>query len=137
MATLLIGMFRGAPQYLAATGFIVGLFLFLFAVPGTYLLGIHSEEFRDDEIIQDQWGNTMRSMFTLFRLMTLDNWSDVVRPIVKENNGMAIYFVVFMLLAVFFVSNVITAVLVERTIKAAAASEAEIARVEKKSINKM
>lgn len=60
----------------------------------------------------------LRSMLTLFQIMTLDSWSDdVVRHVGKQQPGMIAFFLAFIAITVLGVLNVIVGVVVEATMR--------------------
>eukprot|EP00929_Paragymnodinium_shiwhaense_P110035 TRINITY_DN76722_c0_g1_i1.p1 TRINITY_DN76722_c0_g1~~TRINITY_DN76722_c0_g1_i1.p1 ORF type:complete len:487 (+),score=153.60 TRINITY_DN76722_c0_g1_i1:76-1536(+) len=58
------------------------------------------------------------SMYTLFEVMTIEGWIDVVRPIVLTQPLLLLFFFVFVFVAGFFLLNLVTAVVVDRTVQA-------------------
>lgn len=111
------------------------MILYLFGVVGTELIG-HNPVFRDNEHVQDYFGNTIKSMLTLFQLMTLDTWmEDIARPVVDQQFNLVIFFVLFINLGVFVFWNLITAIIVENAFnleKKDAAGVAKQAELNKK-----
>merc|ERR1719343_1122641 len=57
-------------------------------------------------------------MFTLFEVMTLDSWSGNVRPMLHTRFHVVLFFVVFIITTAFFLLNLVTAVVVDRTVAA-------------------
>ena len=64
---------------------------------------------------QEYWGNFMKSLYTLFQVLTGESWSEAVaRPLLEWSPvPTAIYFVSFMLLNGIVLINVVVAVLLE------------------------
>merc|ERR1712187_479652 len=63
---------------------------------------------------QEKVGDLMKSMFTLFQMMTMDSYcDDVIRPIMDKQSVLAIFFVFYIMLAVFVFWNLITAIIVD------------------------
>merc|ERR1719421_445828 len=48
--------------------------------------------------------------------MTLEGWTDVVRPLVKYRPMLVVAFIVFIFISAFFLLNLVTAVVVDRTL---------------------
>mmetsp|Transcript_48070 Transcript_48070/g.150839 ORF Transcript_48070/g.150839 Transcript_48070/m.150839 type:complete len:799 (-) Transcript_48070:45-2441(-) len=62
------------------------------------------------------FGDFFTSMFTMFQVMTLDNWSDIVRALWLQTNqefGVACFFCSFQLIATMVLLNVVIAVLLD------------------------
>ena len=63
--------------------------------------------------LQESWGTVTTSMATLFQIMTLDDWMQEIGPVLEEQPGMLLFFIAFIAVSVFALTNLITAVLVE------------------------
>ena len=61
-----------------------------------------------------QWfGNLHLSVFSLFQIMTLEGWPDIVRTVMQEKPLAWIFFVTYILIATFSVLNLFIAVVVD------------------------
>lgn len=60
----------------------------------------------------DHFGNLGKSLFSLFQIMTLDNWSIIARPIVYKNIYAYLFFVPFILLSSYIILNIFIAIIV-------------------------
>jgi voltage-gated sodium channel len=61
-----------------------------------------------------EWfGNFHLSVFTLFQIMTLEGWPDIVRTVMQEKPFAWIFFVTYILIATFSVLNLFIAVVVD------------------------
>lgn len=100
--------------------------LYIFAIAGVEMIGYNSA-FVDDPMVEEYFGNVPKAMFTLFQVMTLDSWTQVARPIVHERPYLAGFFVFFISIAVFVLSNLITAVIVENAFAISKEDEEEVA----------
>eukprot|EP00419_Tripos_fusus_P078933 CAMPEP_0172934890 /NCGR_PEP_ID=MMETSP1075-20121228/221241_1 /TAXON_ID=2916 /ORGANISM="Ceratium fusus, Strain PA161109" /LENGTH=325 /DNA_ID=CAMNT_0013796249 /DNA_START=145 /DNA_END=1123 /DNA_ORIENTATION=+ len=85
---------------------------------------------RGDKYSEEYYGNFLKSLFTLFQILTGESWSEMgVRPILEEspdvvsNIGSAIFFTSFVLINSMLLLNVVVAVLLDGM--AAASDEAE------------
>lgn len=58
------------------------------------------------------------SMYTLFEVMLMEGWTDVVRPLVHHRPYWVFLFILFIFMATFFLLNLVTAVVVNRTLEA-------------------
>jgi len=80
------------------------LVLYVFAITGTTLFG-------DDN--QEAFGNIGTSFFTLFGMITLDDWFDLCKDLPQEKQGsMFIFLVTFILAETFIFINLMVAVVV-------------------------
>jgi len=63
------------------------------------------------------------SMYSLFEIMTIDGWTGVARPLVLTQPFLLMFFFVFVFVAGFFLLNLVTAVVVDRTVAAQQAEQ--------------
>lgn len=69
---------------------------------------------------EDHFGTIPRSLYTMFRVMTLEHWSsDVARHVVANQWWMSIFFIIFLLITSFGIFNIVISVIVEQTLMAA------------------
>lgn len=88
---------------LASIGAVLAIFLYVFAVMAAKLFG---------QNYPDLFGNLVLSLFTLFQIMTLDGWSEIVRRIDSTHPFAGLFFVTYILLSTFTVLNLLIAVMV-------------------------
>ncbi len=98
---------------MASIAALLGLLLYVAAVMATQL-------FRDS--VPDRFGDLGTSLFTLFQVMTTDDWANVARSAMAVQPMAWIFFVVYMLLSTFAVLNLFIAVVV-RAMEQQVASE--------------
>lgn len=72
----------------------------------------------DIKEIQERTKTVGLSMFVLFEIMTLEGWTDYVRPLLKTNPFFVAFFIFFIFVTAFFLLNLVTAVVVDRTLSA-------------------
>ena len=93
---------------LPGMGSIVALMLLIFyvaAVMATKLYG---------GVAPEKFGNLGASFFTLFQLMTLEDWADgIVNPVLEQRPWAGLFFFPFILVATFVVLNLFIGVIVE------------------------
>lgn len=92
---------------LPGMGSIVALMALIFyvaAVMATKLYGATMEE---------EFGTLGASLFTLFQLMTLDDWANIVKPAMEKHPLALLFFLPFILVATFVVLNLFIGVIVE------------------------
>lgn len=86
------------------TAFLLTLIYYVYAIFGVNLFG---QEF------PELFGSVQNAFFTLFQMMTLDDWcSGVAMPILKAHPMSWIYFVSFVLISAFVVMNVVIGIFV-------------------------
>jgi voltage-gated sodium channel len=91
------------------------LFFYVFAVMATRLFGGEFPLY---------FGTLGTSLFSLFQIMTLENWPDIAREVMAQYPHAWIFFLVFILLATFTVLNLFIALIVNAMQSAHAAAEA-------------
>mmetsp|Transcript_158892 Transcript_158892/g.505973 ORF Transcript_158892/g.505973 Transcript_158892/m.505973 type:complete len:504 (-) Transcript_158892:106-1617(-) len=108
------------------------LFMFIFtcAIILTHLLG-HGEALGPRQWLEKEhaealhktslhFGNVPDSLFTLFKLTTIDNWDDIAYPVVEMNPWWRLFFVFFISFASWTMISVLTAVASNKMIAATA-----------------
>lgn len=94
----------GAIPGIGSIGAILIIVFYVFAVMATKLFGAD----------HPQWfGSLHGSFFTLFQIMTLEGWADIVREIMQTRPLAWIFFVIYILAATFTVLNLFIAVIVD------------------------
>lgn len=86
------------------TGIYFSMLYSIYAILGTNL-------FR--HICPDYFGSLGRSFLTLFQLMTLDDWSEVMYVIMEEDPWAWMYFFSFILLASYVLLNLIVGIIID------------------------
>ena len=98
------------------------LIFYVFAVMATKLYG---------DAMEEQFGTLGRSFFTLFQLMTLDDWANIVKPAMEHQPWAWVFFMPFIIVSTFVVLNLFIGVIVEsiQTLRENQASaDAEVAQ---------
>ncbi|MEO8651693.1 MAG: ion transporter [Hyphomicrobiaceae bacterium] len=96
---------------LGAVMALLAIIFYICAVMATKLFGADFDEI---------FGSLPRSLFTLFQIMTLENWADgAVRPIMKVYPYAWLFFIPFILMVTFAVLNLFIAIIVNAMEKAA------------------
>ncbi|HEX6404803.1 MAG TPA: ion transporter [Pseudonocardiaceae bacterium] len=88
---------------MASIAALLGLILYVAAVMATQLFGPH---------VPDRFGHLGTSLFTLFQVMTTDDWAAVARQAMQTHPLAWIFFVVYILVSTFAVLNLFIAVVV-------------------------
>jgi voltage-gated sodium channel len=100
---------------MASIAALLGLLLYIAAVIATQLFG---------NGVPDRFGDLGTSLFTLFQVMTTDDWANVARATMAVQPLAWIFFVIYMLLSTFAVLNLFIAVVV-RAMEEQVATEAK------------
>lgn len=103
---------------------LLGIFIEICAIVTARVIG-HNDELYDPYFKSSGgWDHeiyfktVLRSMFTLFQIMTLDSWSDdIVRHIGKMQPGMVPFFIAFIAITNLGVLNVIVGIVIESTMR--------------------
>eukprot|EP00746_Dinoflagellata_sp_MGD_P004378 gnl/MRDRNA2_/MRDRNA2_108435_c0_seq1.p1 gnl/MRDRNA2_/MRDRNA2_108435_c0~~gnl/MRDRNA2_/MRDRNA2_108435_c0_seq1.p1 ORF type:complete len:488 (+),score=88.49 gnl/MRDRNA2_/MRDRNA2_108435_c0_seq1:160-1623(+) len=76
------------------------------------------EEPDDIREVRETFSTIPLSMFALFEVMTLEGWCDYVRPLLEARPVIVFAFLIFIFVSAFFMLNLVTAVVVDRTLTA-------------------
>jgi len=94
---------------------LLGAVLYTFAIFAVYWIG-KDPNLIDDEIAQVHFGDVPKAMLTLFQVMTLDGWSFITRPLMKQSPGNApricFLFIIVIMLTTLVLMNLVTAIIV-------------------------
>lgn len=98
------------------------LWFYICACLTTVFIG-RPEMLRDDQVkeapkLRAMFKNIRTSMYTLFEVMMMEGWIEVVRPLVGHRPFLVIFFLLFVFLSAFFLLNLVTSVVVDRTMQA-------------------
>eukprot|EP00746_Dinoflagellata_sp_MGD_P047411 gnl/MRDRNA2_/MRDRNA2_21693_c0_seq1.p1 gnl/MRDRNA2_/MRDRNA2_21693_c0~~gnl/MRDRNA2_/MRDRNA2_21693_c0_seq1.p1 ORF type:complete len:497 (+),score=92.73 gnl/MRDRNA2_/MRDRNA2_21693_c0_seq1:177-1493(+) len=105
-----------AVQTLFWAWIVILVVVYIFAI--LYKRVLSDADFADDEAGRSEtWGTVLRCCFTLFSIMTLDDWVDVVRPMWNIAPGLIILTIIFIIITSFGLLNTVIAVVVERTLQ--------------------
>ena len=89
---------------IASIGAIMIILFYVFAVMATKLFGTTHPEW---------FGTLAGSLFSLFQIMTLEGWADMVRTIMQTQPWAWVFFLVYILISTFAVLNLFIAVIVD------------------------
>lgn len=68
--------------------------------------------------IREKFRSIPLSMYSLFEVMTLEGWVPVVSPLIHKHPFLVAFFFLFLFITAFFLMNLVTAVVVDRTLQA-------------------
>eukprot|EP00397_Hematodinium_sp_SG-2012_P018651 GEMP01019114.1.p1 GENE.GEMP01019114.1~~GEMP01019114.1.p1 ORF type:complete len:538 (-),score=70.40 GEMP01019114.1:1027-2640(-) len=127
---LLIRGFHASIRTLVCSTLLLSVTIYVFAVVGTSLIG-HSNKssWTDQESLlrAERFDSLFTSILTLIRLLFADDSFDIMEAVSKEWPRSNIYFATFIGIAVFVVSNLIVAVIVEHALSITASDEEDVA----------
>jgi len=123
---VLISSFMASMSALGWIAAFTGLWFYICACTCTVFLG--RKEMLPDSVpgapaLRAKFANIVMSMYTLFEVMTLEGWTDVVRPILIYRPWLVVFFIFFVFVTAFFLLNLVTAVVVDRTLLAQAEAD--------------
>ena len=96
---------------------LMGIVFYIYAVAGYQLFHEHDP---------DHWGNLPIALLTLFRVVTLEDWTDVMYTAMELHPAMWIYFVSFVVMGTFVIINLFIAVVLNNLEQAKAERLEEI-----------
>ena len=100
---ILTTLFRSIPS----VGHILilqGIVLYTYALVGYNEFGEHDTQ---------HWGNLGVSVLSLFQIVTLDDWGNIMRPVIEIQPLAWVYFVTFIVISAFVVTNLFIAVVIQ------------------------
>jgi voltage-gated sodium channel len=118
LRVVLAGLFRSIAP-LASVAMLTFFLLYLYGMLGWLLFGDHDPE---------RFGNIGRALLTLFQLLTLEGWNEVLATEQEYSQWSWIYFVSFILVGSFLVLNMVIAIVLN-SVEEARADEARQRRV--------
>uniref|UniRef100_A0A7S1W5M3 EF-hand domain-containing protein n=1 Tax=Alexandrium catenella TaxID=2925 RepID=A0A7S1W5M3_ALECA len=89
------------------------MFMLIFAIFLTDMVGNQAYKFENPSIIQDYFGGVIKTLITLFQFLTMDNWSEITREVTNTLPWMRIFFVTYMGIAAFAMLSLLTGVIVD------------------------
>jgi len=107
MKNLILALFGVMPR-MAAIGLMLCLIFYIFGVMFTQLF---KDLYFDGYTEYNFFGSLDWTFFTLFQMMTLDNWASVARQVIKVYKWAWAPFTVFVIISGFIVVNLIIAVI--------------------------
>lgn len=141
---LIVNGLLNSLKTLGWVGLLLCCLLYVFAIFLTNQVGHNDELYLDKESWDGDefphlvyFGTVPRSMFTLFQILSLDNWCDsIVRHVVHKQPILALIFVFFLFITTFGLMNIIVGVIVENTLGAASMTDQRNERDQEKSRKK-
>lgn len=119
---VLLSAFFGSVSALSLIILFTGLWFYICACVCTVFLG--RKEWLPDSATpgaaeeRQRFFDITMSMYTLFEVMTMEGWTDVVRPLISSRPWMVFFFMFFIFVTVFFLLELVTGVVVDRMMAA-------------------
>jgi voltage-gated sodium channel len=115
------------------------LFLYIMAILTTMQIGQAHNLYDAYHIISGGWdheeyfGTVPKSMYTLFQVLTLENWADgIARHVMSQQPEMVLFFIPFLMFTSFGIMNLVIGVIVENTLSASRNNEEKIKKTQEK-----
>jgi len=129
---MLIESFIGSIKALLWIMVLLFIWFYICACVATVFIGrrefLPSEDQHAIQELRERFKSIPMSMFSLFEVMTLEGWVDYVRPILNTRIHLVLFFLGFIFITAFFMLNLITAVVVDRTVSAQEAVDESVAK---------
>lgn len=107
MRRVLKALFDAVPGMASILGIMVILF-YIAAVVATKIFGAHP-----DPQMQALYGSIGATMYTLFQVMTLEDWPEIANPTIALFPWAWVYFVLFIIVTTFAVLNLFVGIIVD------------------------
>ena len=107
MKNLVVAVFSVIPR-MSAIGLLLLLIFYIFAVMMTQMFG---DLYLEGKTEQDYFGTLGMSLFTLFQIMTLDDWAGISKQVIDDYFWAWVPFLIFVVVSGFVVVNLIIAVI--------------------------
>lgn len=85
---------------------LLGILFFIYAIAGYHLFS---------EIDPVHWGSLQQSLLTLFKIITLEGWVEMMAPVTNVSLFNAGFFISFIVIGTFIVINLFVAIIVKKT----------------------
>lgn len=85
---------------------LLSLIFFIYGIAGYNLF---------NSVDAENWGTLPRSILTLFQILTLEGWVEIMSSVTNVNPFYVIYFVSFIMIGTFVVINIFVAVIVKKS----------------------
>ncbi len=99
---ILATLFRSVPS-MGHIAVLLGIVVYSYAIVGFKNFGEHDPA---------HWGSLGVSVLTLFEIVTLDGWGQVMRPLIRAEPLAWLYFVSFVIFSAYIVTNLFIAVVI-------------------------
>lgn len=101
---VVVNAFLDSIPGVSAVALLFSVIFYVFSVMSTQMFGVEFPNY---------FGSLTSSMFTLFQLMTLENWAAIVKDVMAVYSWAGAYFIVYILISTFVLLNMVIAVVVK------------------------
>lgn len=105
MSVVVMTLIKSLPS-MANVFLLLSLIFFIYSIAGYNLFS---------SVDSENWGTLPRSILTLFQILTLEGWVEIMSSVTDVNPLYVIYFVSFILIGTFVVINIFVAVIVNKS----------------------
>jgi voltage-gated sodium channel len=105
MSVVVITIIKNIPNMINIF-LLLSLLFFIFGIAGYHLF---------HNIDQEHGESLPRSVFTLFQILTLEGWTNIMSPLININPFYGIYFMSFIVIGTFIVINIFVTVIVRKS----------------------
>merc|ERR1711871_531387 len=98
------------------------IIFYVFAVLGKELLGDNEQLQQNPDYNQEWWSTIPNAMLTLFQLMTMDDWANIMRPVGTTLPASWLFTLTFVLLGICLM-NLIIAIFIDELFKQTSMAE--------------
>lgn len=102
-------LLRVIPRILAIL-FLLVLILYIFT---TIFTDLYQDMYAEGHLTEDYFGRLDRTAFTLFRIMTLDNWTEIAEQVMVVYPWSCVFFVAYIVTTTFFFGSLVIAVVAD------------------------
>jgi len=110
---LLIHSVWGAIKALGWVAMLMLVMNYAFAIYMTMMITTYPDTYNVGKCLEN-FNTVPRSMFTLFTIMTLEGWPDIVNDLIDVHNGYGVMFVLYVLLTHFLMVNLLIGVILDQ-----------------------
>jgi len=105
MSVMVMTIVRSLPS-MVNIFLLLSLLFFIYGIAGYHLF---------NTIDSEHWGTLPKSVITLFKILTLEGWIEIMNPVTDVNPLNGVFFVSFIIIGTFIVINIFVAIIVKKS----------------------
>jgi voltage-gated sodium channel len=105
MSVMVMTIIRSLPS-MVNIFLLLSLLFFIYGISGYYLF---------NTIDYDHWGTLPKSVITLFKILTLEGWIEIMNQVTEINPLYGVFFISFIIIGTFIVINIFVAIIVKKS----------------------
>lgn len=105
MSVMVVTIIKSLPSMINIF-LLLSLLFFIFGIAGYHLF---------HDIDNQHWGTLPKAIITLFKILTLEGWVDIMTPATNVNPFYGIFFVSFIVVGTFIVINIFVAMIIRKS----------------------